>query len=130
ILSLLCAIALGATVNVLPGTSELAGWSAGWSLAAVLLLGASATLTQWWSHTAGGRAREVTGPHAMAGIAALGVGLFGAHALALRGIQFRPLGAAELPAGGLDALGLTVAAAMGALAVAIAVLSAWFDWRN
>jgi diguanylate cyclase (GGDEF)-like protein len=130
ILSVLCGVALGATVNVLPGTSELATWSAGWSLAALLLLGVSATLTQWWSHTASGRAREDTGPHAMAGIAVMGVGLVGAHALALRGIRFQPLGAGELPAGGLDALGLTVAASMGALAVAIAVLSAWFDWRN
>ena len=34
------------------------------------------------------------------------------------------------PGAGLDALGLTVSASVGALAVAIAVLGAWFDWRN
>ena len=130
ILSLLCGVALGATVNVLPGTSQLAMWGLGWSLGAVVLLGVSATLTQWWSHSVSGQAREDTGPHAMGGIAVMGVGLVGAHALALRGIRFQPLGVTELPGGGLDALGLTVAASMGALAVAIAVLSAWFDWRN
>ena len=54
-----------------------------------------------------------------------GIGLAGAHAMALHGMRFRSLAEPGLVAvEGLDALGLTVAASVGALAVAIAVLSA------
>jgi diguanylate cyclase (GGDEF)-like protein len=130
LLSLIYGVALGVTVRVLPSVSELAACSWGWALAAVCVLAASATFAQWWTHTAAGQAREDIGPHAVVGIAVLGVGLAGAHALALHGIQYRPLSSGMLPSGGLNALGLTVAASVGALAVAIAVLGAWFDWRN
>ena len=130
LLSLIYGAALGVTVRVLPSVSELASWSLGWALAAVSLLAASVTFSQWWTHTAAGQAREDLGPHAAVGITVLGIGLAGAHALALRGIQYRPLSAGLLPSEGLDALGLTVSASVGALAVAIAVLGAWFDWRN
>ena len=107
----------------------LTSWSVFWAAAALLLLGTCATFTQWWSHSASGQAHEDAGLHAAAGIAALGIGLAGAHAMALHGMQFRGLTESGT-AIGLDALGLTVAASVGALAVAIAVLSAWFDWRN
>jgi diguanylate cyclase (GGDEF)-like protein len=129
ILSAIYGVALGVTVKVLPAGSTLASWSVFWAFAAWLLLGTSAMFTQWWAHTASGQAQEDAGLHAAAGIAALGIGLAGAHAMALHGMQFR---AADpvLAVAGLDALGLTVAASVGALAVAIAVLSAWFDWRN
>jgi diguanylate cyclase (GGDEF)-like protein len=130
ILSAIFGAALCVTVRVLPGGSELVAWSLGWAFAAALLLGASAAFTLWWGHTATGRAHEDAGMHAATGIAALGIGLVGSHALALQGMQFRPIAVAVLPGVGLDALGLTVAASVGALAVAIAVLSAWFDWRN
>lgn len=130
ILSAIFGVALGITVNVLPAGSALASWSLLWAVAAFVVLGASAVFTQWWSHTATGQAQEDAGPHAAAGIAALGIGLAGAHALALRGMQFKNLAEPAIAVEGLDALGLTVAASVGALAVAIAVLSAWFDWRN
>jgi diguanylate cyclase len=130
LLSLIFGVALAVTVRVLPSVSELATWSLGGALAAVGLLAASATFSQWWTHTATGQAREDLGPHAAVSITVLGIGLAGAHALALRSIQYRPLGSGVLPGGGLDALGLTVSASVGALAVAIAVLGAWFDWRN
>jgi diguanylate cyclase (GGDEF)-like protein len=129
VLSAIFGVALGVAVNVLPAGSELAAWSPFWAAAAILLLGSSAVFAQWWSHSAAGRASEDAGLHAAAGIAALGIGLAGAHAMALQGLQFRNLpGAAAIE--GLDALGLMVAASVGALAVAIAVLGAWFDWRN
>src|SRR6185295_3366768 len=92
-------------------------------------LAAAATFSQWWTHTVSGQAREDLGPHAAVSIAVLGAGLVGAHALALRGIQYQAM-AGVPPSDGLDALGLTVSASVGALAVAIAVLGAWFDWRN
>ncbi len=130
ILSAIFGAALGVTVNVLPAGSELASYSMFWAAAALLLLGSSATFTQWWSHSAAGQAGEDAGLHAAAGVATLGIGLAGAHALALQGMQFRNLGDAAVAVVGLDALGLLVAASVGALAVAIAVLSAWFDWRN
>jgi len=129
LLSLIYGVALGVTVRVLPSVSELASWSLGWAVAAFALLAASVTFSQWWTHTAAGQAREDLGPHTAVSITVLGIGLAGAHALALRGIQFRSLNAGVL-SGGLDALGLTVSASVGALAVAIAVLGAWFDWRN
>jgi diguanylate cyclase (GGDEF)-like protein len=131
LLSLIYGMALGVTVRVLPSASELASWSLGWAAAALSILAASVTFSQWWTHTIAGQAREdLGGPHAAVGVTVLGVGLAGAHALALSGIQYRPLGWDPLPTSGLDALGLTVAASVGALAVAIAVLGAWFDWRN
>ena len=130
ILSAIFAVALGITAKVLPMASTLASWSVFWAAAALLLLGISATFAQWWSHTATGQAQEDAGLHAAAGIAALGIGLAGAHAMALHGMQFRDLAEPALAVEGIDALGLTVAASVGALAVAIAVLSAWFDWRN
>jgi diguanylate cyclase (GGDEF)-like protein len=130
ILSAAFGVALGVTVNVLPASSALASWSAAWALAALLLLGASATFALWWSSTASGQAREDAGLHAAAGIVALGIGLAGAQPMALQGMQFRVLTEAEAAVGGLDALGLTVAASVGALAVAIAMLIAWFDWRS
>jgi diguanylate cyclase (GGDEF)-like protein len=130
ILSLIFGVAIGITVRVLPVGSELATWSLGWALAAAALLGLSTTFTQWWAHSMVGRANEDSGPLAAPGIAALGTGLACAHALALQGMQFRPLGVNLSPAEGLDALGLTVAASVGALTVAIAVLGALFDWRN
>jgi len=130
ILSAIFGVALGVTVKVLPAGSTLASWSVAWALAALLLLGASATFAHWWSYTASGQAREDTGLHATAGIVALGIGLAGAQAMALQGMQFRVLTDTEAALGGLDALGLTVAASVGALAVAIAMLSAWFDWRS
>ncbi|HEX6723451.1 MAG TPA: GGDEF domain-containing protein, partial [Burkholderiaceae bacterium] len=129
ILAAIFGVALGITVKVLPAASELASYSLFWAAAALLLLGSSATLTQWWSHSATGQAGEDASLHAAAGVATLGIGLAGAHALALQGMQFRNLGDAAAVEG-LDALGLMVAASVGALAVAIAVLSAWFDWRN
>src|SRR4029077_18197631 len=113
-----------------PSVSELASWSWGWALAAYAMLTASAMFSQWWTHSVGGKAREDLGPHAAIGIAVLGIGLVGAHALALRGIQYHPLSTAIGPSEGLDALGLTVSASVGALAVGIAVLGAWVDWRN
>ena len=128
ILSAIFGVALGITVKVMPVGSTLTSWSVFWAVAALLLLGACATFAQWWSHTASGQAQEDAGLHGVAVIAALGIGLAGAHAMALHGMQFQPL--VEPPVAGLDALGLTVAASVGALAVAIAVLSAWFDWRN
>jgi diguanylate cyclase (GGDEF)-like protein len=130
ILSAIFGVALGITVNVLPAGSTLASWSVFWSAAALLLLGASAMFTLWWSHSASGQAHEDAGLHAAAGIAVLGIGLAGAHAMALHGTQFRSLAEPMAPIAGVDALGLAVAASVGALAVAIAVLSAWFDWRN
>src|SRR5262245_8397935 len=130
LLSAIYGVALAVTVRVLPGLSELASWSLGWALAAFGLLACSAMFSQWWTHTATGQAREDVGPHAAVSITVLGIGLAGAHALALRGIQYRPLSAGLLPNEGLDALGLIVSASVGALAVAIAVLGAWFDWRN
>ncbi len=130
ILSAIFGVALGVTVKVLPAGSELASYGAFWAAAALLLLGSSATFTQWWSHSAAGQAGEDAGLHAAAGVATLGIGLAGAHALALHGMQFRSLGALPAQVDALDALGLMVAASVGALAVAIAVLSAWFDWRN
>ena len=122
--------ALAVTVRVLPGTSELAVWSVPWAVTAFLLLAGSVAFSQWWTQTASGQAREDMGPHAAVSIAALGIGLAGAQALVLRGIQYRPLTAELVPSEGLDALGLTVSASVGALAVAIAVIGAWFDWRN
>jgi diguanylate cyclase (GGDEF)-like protein len=130
ILSAIFGVALGITVKVLPAGSTLASWSVFWSAAAVLLLGTSAMFTQWWSHSASGQAQEDAGLHGAAGIATLGIGLAGAHAMALHGMQFRSVVEPATAIEGLDALGLTVAASVGALAVAIAVLSAWFDWRN
>ncbi|HET9207208.1 MAG TPA: EAL domain-containing protein [Burkholderiaceae bacterium] len=130
ILSGIFGVALGVTVNVLPAGSELASWHVFWGTAAFLLLGTSAWFAQWWSHSAAGQASEDAGLHAAAGVAALGIGLAGAQAMALQGMQFRNLPDGGLAPEGLDALGLMVAAAVGALAVAIAVLSAWFDWRN
>jgi diguanylate cyclase (GGDEF)-like protein len=129
VLSAIFGVAVGIGVKVLPAGSALASWSVFWAVAAFLLLGASATFTQWWAHSAPGQAQEDAGLNAAAGIGALGIGLSGAHAMALHGMQFR---ATEATAAveGLDALGLAVAASVGALAVAIAVLSAWFDWRN
>jgi diguanylate cyclase len=130
LLSLIYALALGVTVRVLPGVCELASWGKGWAIAALLLLAASATFSQWWAHTAAGQAREDFGPHTAVGTAVLGIGLAGAHALALTGIQYRALDAGRWPVAGMDALGLAVAASVGALATAIAVLGVWFDWRN
>jgi diguanylate cyclase (GGDEF)-like protein len=129
ILSAIYGAALGVTVKVLPAGSTLASWSLFWAITAWLLLGTSAMFALWWAHTASGQAQEDAGLHAAAGIAVLGIGLAGAHAMALHGMQFRAADPA-LGVAGLDALGLTVAASVGALAVAIAVLSAWFDWRN
>ena len=130
ILSVIFGAALGVTVNVLPAGSELASLSTFWATAAFLLLGASALFSQWWSHSAAGQASEDAGWQAAAGVAALGIGLAGAQAMALQGMQFRNLPDGGQAVEGLDALGLMVAASVGALAVAIAVLSAWFDWRN
>src|SRR5512143_662418 len=130
VLSTIYGAALGLTVRVLPGTSELASWSAGWAITAFALLAASAAFSQWWTQTATGQAREDLGPHAAVSIAVLGVGLAGAHGLAMRGILYRPASSGLMPNEGLDALGLTVSASVGALAVAIAVIGAWFDWRN
>jgi len=130
LLSLIYGAAFGVTARVLPGVSELASWSLGWAFAAVFLLAACVTFSQWWTHLPTEQAREDHRPHARVGIAVLCIGLTGAHALALRGIEYRPLSTGPLPGGELDALGLTVAASVGALAVAIAVLGAWFDLRN
>jgi diguanylate cyclase (GGDEF)-like protein len=130
VLSAIYGAALGLTVRVLPGTSELASWSAGWAITAFTLLAVSAAFSQWWTQTAAGQAREDLGPHAAVSIAVLGIGLAGAHGLAMRGIQYRPASSGLMPNEGLDALGLTVSASVGALAVAIAVIGAWFDWRN
>jgi len=130
ILSVIFGGALGVTVNVLPAGSELASLSTFWATAAFLLLGASALFSQGWSHSAAGQASEDAGWQAAAGVAALGIGLAGAQAMALQGMQFRNLPDGGQAVEGLDALGLMVAASVGALAVAIAVLSAWFDWRN
>jgi diguanylate cyclase (GGDEF)-like protein len=130
ILSVIFGVALGVAVNVLPAGSELASWSVFWASAAFLLLGASALFSQWWSHSAAGQASEDAGLQAAAGVAALGIGLAGAQAMALQGMRFRNLLDGGLAVEGLDALGLMAAASVGALAVAIAVLSAWFDWRN
>jgi len=130
LLSGIYGVAFGITARVLPSTSELASWSAGWAVAALLTLAAGVAASQWWTQTAAGQAREDIGPHAAVSIAALGVGLVFAHALALRGVQYRPAGSGHANDEGLDALGLTVSASMGALAVAIAVIGAWFDWRN
>ncbi|HSB98806.1 MAG TPA: GGDEF domain-containing protein, partial [Burkholderiaceae bacterium] len=130
VLSTIYGAALGLTVRVLPGTSELASWSAGWAITAFALLAASAAFSQWWTQTATGQAREDLGPHAAVSIAVLGIGLAGAHGLAMRGILYRPASSGLMPNEGLDALGLTVSASVGALAVAIAVIGAWFDWRN
>jgi len=131
ILSLIFAAAIGVTVRVLPVGSELASWSAGWALAAVALLGVSTSFTIWWAYAGGRYWANVDGaPAVTPGVAALGIGLSCAHALALQGMQFRPASAGLPPAEAVDALGLTVAAAVGALAVAIAVLGALFDWRN
>jgi diguanylate cyclase len=130
ILSAIFGVALGITAKVLPSGSVLASWSAFWAGGAFVLLGSSAAFALWWSHTASGQAQEDAGLHAAAGVAALGIGLAGAHAMALHGMQFRALDEPTLAVAGLDALGLTVAATVGALAVGIAVLSAWFDWRN
>jgi diguanylate cyclase (GGDEF)-like protein len=129
LLAAIYGVALAITVRVMPAGSTLASWSAGAALSALVLLATATTFSQWWTHSASGQAREDLGPHAAVSIAVLGIGLVGAHALALRGIQYQPVSGA-LPNGGLDALGLTVSASVGALAVAIAVLGAWFDWRN
>jgi diguanylate cyclase (GGDEF)-like protein len=130
ICSVIYGLALGVTVRVLPGGSELAAWGFGWALGAALLLGGCATFSQWMTHNSAGQAQEDAGLRAVVGVVVLGVGLAGSLALALQGIQFHPVATSDLPRTGLDALGLTVAASVGALAVAIAVLSAWFDWRN
>jgi len=129
LLAAIYGVALAVTVRVMPGLSTLASWSVGSAIAALCWLAAAATFSQWWTHTVSGQAREDLGPHAAVSIAVLGAGLVGAHALALRGIQYQAM-AGVPPSDGLDALGLTVSAAVGALAVAIAVLGAWFDWRN
>jgi len=129
LLAAIYGVALAVTVRVMPGLSTLASWSVGSAIAALCWLAAAATFSQWWTHTVSGQAREDLGPHAAVSIAVLGAGLVGAHALALRGIQYQAM-AGVPPSDGLDALGLTVSASVGALAVAIAVLGAWFDWRN
>jgi diguanylate cyclase len=129
LLSAIFGLALAISVQVLPTGGTLASWNGFWAAAALLLLGSSAMVTQWSAHSAAGQAQEDASLHAGAGIAALGIGLAGAHAMALHGMQFRAV-EPMLAVTGLDALGLTVAATVGALAVAIAVLSAWFDWRN
>src|SRR6185436_4462477 len=129
LLAALYGVALAVTVRVMPGLRTLASWSVGSAIAALCWLAAAATFSQWWTHTVSGQAREDLGPHAAVSIAVLGAGLVGAHALALRGIQYQAM-AGVPPSDGLDALGLTVSASVGALAVAIAVLGAWFDWRN
>ena len=95
ILSVIFGAALGVTVNVLPAGSELASLSTFWATAAFLLLGASALFSQWWSHSAAGQASEDAGWQAAAGVAGLGIGLAGAQAMALQGMQFR-----NLPDGG------------------------------
>lgn len=131
ILSLIFAVAIGVTVRVLPVGSELASWSVGWALAAVALLGVSTLFTIWFA-LAGGRywTNADGAPAATPGVVSLGIGLSCAHALALQGMEFRPVTTDLPPAATVDALGLTVAASVGALAVAVAVLGALFDWRN
>ncbi|MBE7420258.1 MAG: EAL domain-containing protein [Ideonella sp.] len=131
ILSLIFAVAIGVTVRVLPVGSELAAWNVGWALAAVALLGASTSFTIWWAYAGGRYWTNADGaPAVTPGVAALGIGLSCAHALALQGTRFRPM-TADMPSiEAVDALGLTVAASVGALAVAIAVLGALFDWHN
>jgi diguanylate cyclase (GGDEF)-like protein len=130
LLSVIFGAALGVSVNVLPASSTLAAWSVPWSAVALLLLGASTVVALWGSHGAAGQANEDTRLHAAAGICALGIGLVAAHTMALHGMRFGPTAEPAAPVAGLDALGLVMAASVGALAVAIAVLSAWFDGRN
>jgi diguanylate cyclase (GGDEF)-like protein len=79
--------------------------------------------------SAGAGTADTPGPRAAGSIGALGVGLACAHALVVLGMPFRP--ASIVPgAVGLDATGLSAAATAGALAVAMALLSAWADGRN
>jgi diguanylate cyclase (GGDEF)-like protein len=128
ILSLLIGTALLATVRLLPGSQTPLSWNPAWGFAATVSLLICGALTQWWLDSAAGQMAEDNGAQAATGVGVFGVGLACAHALALQAVRFdaNPTPAVD----GLDALGLTLAATLGALAVAMALLSVWVEARN
>jgi diguanylate cyclase len=124
----ICA-ALAVATRILPASHEPAGWSIPWIAVSAIVLSAGAALALWWMGSAGAGTADTPGPRAAGSVGALGIGLACAHALVVLGMPFQP--ASTVPgAVGLDATGLSAAATAGALAVAMALLSAWADGRN
>jgi diguanylate cyclase (GGDEF)-like protein len=120
---------LAVATRVLPSSSALASWNVHWIAVSAIVLWVGAALALWWMSSPNAPLADSAGPQAAGGVAALGIGLACAHALVVLGTQFRP---ASIDPGtdGLDAMGLTAAAVVGALAVAMALVSAWVDSRN
>lgn len=125
-LALVIGAALLAAMRLLASSQTFVGWNLSWAATAVAALLVSSALAQWWHDSAASADAAAQGA---AAVAVAGVGLACAHALALQSVRLQPP-AAPLPIEGLDALGLTLAAAVGALAVAMALLSVWIDARN
>jgi len=126
ILSFLIGAALLLTVRLLPGALAI-GWNSMWGVVAIATLLLCAALTLWWFDS--GPVAENHGSQSAAAVAVLGVGLACAHAFVMQSVRLQ---APSLPMtlDGLDALGLTLASTVGALAVAMALLSVWVDARN
>ena len=129
LLGVLIGAALLATVRLLLGSALVVGWNSMWGVGAVATLLACATLTQWWFDSTAGQVADGDGSSSAPAVAVLGVGLACAHAFAMQAVQLQ-VPALPMTLDGLDALGLTLAAAVGALAVAMALLSVWVDARN
>jgi diguanylate cyclase len=120
---------LAVATRVLPSSSELATWNVYWIAVSALVLWIGAALVLWWMTSPGGQVVDTAGSQAVVGVGVLGIGLACAHALIVLGMPFRPA-ATLAEADGLDAVGLMMAATAGALAVTMALLSAWVDSRN
>ncbi len=127
VLALLLGGTMLAAVRLLPAGTPVLAWQGGWGAAAVAMLLISATLTMWWLDSIEARS-DAMAAQAATGVGVLGVGLACAHAMAIQAVRFAE--AANGSIDGLDALGLTLAAAVGALAVAMALLSVWVEARN
>ncbi|MFO1218837.1 MAG: EAL domain-containing protein [Burkholderiaceae bacterium] len=129
VIGLVMGSAMLAAVRLLPAGSGAPVWHPGWGMAAVAMLLVSAALTLWWLDTPAATAtHDGSTAQTATGVGVLGVGLACAHAMAMQAVHFAD--APPLGAEGLDASGLTLAASVGALAVAMALLSVWVEARN